>query len=229
VERAATTGRGLCLLGEVGFATDDRSLDEWRRYEALASYALSPFPLRMMCGYNTLDLPGEALVTAELTHPFLRRDGRQAANPAQVDPAELMRLVDADDALVPEVEADLTIEEVLHFGELHRNLQTLLLGEGINRERVDDLVLAVHEVATNGVRHGEPPVTIRVWLGSGRVVCTVTDRGAGFDDPFVGYVRGAGDALPEGRFGLWLARELSHEVVTSRTPEGFTVRLVVKY
>ena len=48
--------------------------------------------------------------------------------------------------------------------------------------------MAVHEVASNGLRHGEPPVTVRVWLGPGRVVCTVTDRGHGFDDPFTGYL-----------------------------------------
>ena len=39
--------------------------------------------------------------------------------------------------------------------------------------------MAVHEVVANGLRHGEPPVTVRVWFARGRVVCTVTDRGAG--------------------------------------------------
>jgi anti-sigma regulatory factor (Ser/Thr protein kinase) len=84
-------------------------------------------------------------------------------------------------------------------------------------------------VATNGLRHGEPPVTVRAWVSPGRFVCTVTDRGAGFDDPFAGYVRGGGEDLPEGRLGLWLARQLCDEVTTSRTPEGFTARLVVHH
>jgi len=79
------------------------------------------------------------------------------------------------------------------------------------------------------VRHGEPPVTVRAWLAPGRVVCTVTDRGAGFDDPFAGYLRGTGEEIPEGQFGLWLARQLCHEVVMSRTPEGFTARLVMHH
>jgi anti-sigma regulatory factor (Ser/Thr protein kinase) len=92
---------------------------------------------------------------------------------------------------------------------------------------VEDLVMAVHEVAINGLRHGRPPVTVRLWAAPERVQCAVTDGGPGFEDPFAGYVRGGGDELPEGRFGLWLARQLCDEVVMARTPEGFTTRLVV--
>jgi anti-sigma regulatory factor (Ser/Thr protein kinase) len=227
--RVAAGARGVCILGEVDFGTNGRALDEWRRYEALLNYALSPFPLWSLCGYDTRALPDPVLVTGELTHPYLRRDGMQTRNLAHVDPAELMRLADADGDLVPEVEPEVTIAEVLDLGELHRALETVLAAQGMVAERVEDVVMAVHEVTTNGLRHGEPPVTVRVWLSPGRVVCTVTDRGSGFDDPFVGYVRGGGEEIPEGRFGLWLARQLCDEVVTSRTPEGFMARLVVRH
>lgn len=228
-DRVAAGGRRVCVLGEVGFGTDGRALDEWRRYEALLNYALSPFPLWSLCGYDTRALPDTVLVTGELTHPYLRRDGKQESNPAHVDPVELMRLADAGDALVPEVEPALTIPEVFDLNELHQELKALLLAEGMDGERVEDVVIAVHEVATNGLRHGEPPVSLQVWLARGRVVCTVSDRGAGFEDPFTGYVRGGGEELPEGRFGLWLARQLCDEVATSRTPEGFTARLIVHH
>jgi anti-sigma regulatory factor (Ser/Thr protein kinase) len=228
-ERVKAGSRRVCILGEVDFGADSRALDEWRRYEALLNFAMTPFPLWALCGYDTGVLSDGVLATAELTHPFLCRNGVQERNTAHVDPAELIRLVDADGTLVPDVEPALTIPEILDFGDLHRQVKALLLGEGMGRERVEDVVIAVHEVATNGLRHGEPPVTLRIWLGPGRVVCTVTDRGPGFDDPFAGYVRGGGDELPEGRLGLWLARELCDEVVTSRTPEGFTTRLVVRH
>jgi anti-sigma regulatory factor (Ser/Thr protein kinase) len=228
-ERLAAGAPRVCILGEANFGTDGRGLDEWRRYEALLNYALSPFPLWSMCGYDTRVLQEPVLVTGELSHPYLRRDGMQAANLAHVDPAELMRLADADGHLVPELEPAVTIPEVLELGDLHRELKLLLVSEGMDRERVEDVVIAVHEVATNGLRHGEPPVTVRAWVSPGRFVCTVTDRGAGFDDPFAGYVRGGGEDLPEGRLGLWLARQLCDEVATSRTPEGFTARLVVHH
>lgn len=228
-QRDVAPGRRLCILGELGFNTDEYGLEEWRRYEALLNYALDPFPVWSFCGYNIEVLPDRVLATAELTHPYVRRDGMRTVNPAHVDPAELLRLTDTGDALVPQIEPDLTVEEVLDFSQLRHQLEALLAAEGVNRERVEDIVIAVHEAATNGVRHGAPPVTVRAWLARRRVVCTVTDRGAGFDDPFAGYLRGAGEDLPDGRFGLWLARQLCHEVVLSRTPEGFTARLVINY
>jgi anti-sigma regulatory factor (Ser/Thr protein kinase) len=225
---AAGAGR-VTMVGEVGFATEGRGPEEWRRYEALLDFVMRPFPLQCVCGYDTRVLPDPVLVTGGLTHPYLRRAGVQAPNPAHVEPAELLRAADVAEGLVPEAEPVVTIPEVVDLDELHRELTALLVVAGLGRERVEDVVMAVHEVVANGLQHGEPPVTVRVWFARGRVVCTVTDRGAGFDDPFAGYVRGAGEDLPEGRFGLWLARQFCDEVATSRTPEGFVVGLVVRH
>jgi anti-sigma regulatory factor (Ser/Thr protein kinase) len=228
-ERVAAGASRVCVVGEVGFGTEGRALDEWRRYEALLNHAMSPYPLWSLCAYDTQLLPDPVLATGELTHPFLRRQGVRAPNPARVDPAELMRRADSGAALAPEIEPTVMIPDVLDLDELHQDLAELLMIEGLGRERVDEVVLAVHEVVANGMRHGKPPVAVRVWFPRGRVVCTVTDGGAGFDDPFAGYVRGAGAQLTEGRFGLWLARQFCDEVATSRTAEGFVVRLVVHH
>jgi anti-sigma regulatory factor (Ser/Thr protein kinase) len=219
----------VCVVGEVDFGTDARAGREWRRYEALLNHALRPFPLWSLCGYDVRVLPEPVLATGELTHPYLRRGGMRAPNPAYVDPAELMRLTDVDAALVPQVGPAVTIPDVLNLDELHRELTELLVTEGLGRERVEEVVLAVHEVVANGWRHGKPPVSVRVWFPRGRVVCTVTDQGVGFDDPFAGYVQGARAELSDGRFGLWLARQFCDEVATSRTGEGFVVRLVVHH
>lgn len=228
-ERLAAGAGRVCVMGEVGFETAGRGLQEWRRYEALLNHVMSPFPVWTLCGYDTAVLPDPVLTTGELTHPFLRRDGVQQPNAAHLDPAELLREADADAGLVPEVAPAVTIPEVLDLPELHRELTELLVVEGLGRERVEDVVLAVHEVVANGMRHGVPPVTVRVWFPRGRVVCTVTDRGAGFDDPFAGYVRAGRPGRPEDRLGLWLARRFCDEVATSRTAEGFEVRLVVHH
>jgi anti-sigma regulatory factor (Ser/Thr protein kinase) len=228
-ERLANGGRRVCVLGEVDFGAGDRALDESRRYEALLNVALRPFPLWSLCGYNTGVLPERVLASGELTHPYLRRDGMPASTPTILDPFEVMRLADANGAPVPDDSPAVSVADVHDLGALRRDIGLPLLAEGVSGEQVDDLAVAVHELATNGLRHGEPPVTVRVWLTPGRVVCTITDRGAGFDDPFTGYVRGAGGELPEGQFGLWLARQLCDEVVPYRTQEGFTVRLTMRH
>jgi anti-sigma regulatory factor (Ser/Thr protein kinase) len=228
VEERLTGGAArVCILGEVDFGTNGRSSDEWRRYEALLNHALSPFPLWSLCAYDTRAVGNTALTTAEMTHPYVRRDGLQAPNPDQVDAAHLLRLTDAGGTPAPGGDPALTIPEVVDLGELHRQVATFLTTLGMRPELVEDLVVAVHEVAINGLRHGRAPVSVRLWAAPGGVQCAITDAGSGFEDPLVGYVRGGGDELPEGRFGLWLARQLCDEVLMARTPEGFTIRLVV--
>ena len=53
-------------------------------------------------------------------------------------------------------------------------------------------------------------------MTSDRAICTVTDRGTGFDDPFLGYLPGGGAPLPEGQYGLWMARHLCDEILDEK-------------
>ncbi|QNN54387.1 sensor histidine kinase [Nocardioides mesophilus] len=219
------------LVNEVDFGSSSAAWDEWRRFEALCNHALAPFPLWSLCAYDSAALSDPVLVTGELTHPYVRTRGAQTANPVYVDPAELMRLPATDLEPAPDVVPALSasVSDPHDLQPLHQRLRDLLHDERVAGEVVEDLVLSVHEVATNGVRHGETPVEVNVWLSTGRVVCTITDRGRGFDDPFAGYRPGSGEIVPEGRFGLWLARRLCDDLVTAQTPDGFTVRLVRRH
>jgi anti-sigma regulatory factor (Ser/Thr protein kinase) len=226
-ERLEAGSAGVRLVGEVDFGSHSRGRHEWRRFEALCNHAMRPYPLWSLCAYDSRELSEQARITGALTHPYLRGAAGRTANPAYVDPAKVLRGADAHLSLPDPDNPPAMRTDVSDYAELHRDVEELLAREGWQRDRIQDVVMAVHEVATNGHRHGKPPVTVRVWPTPDWVLCTVTDRGRGFDDPFTGYVRGAGETLPEGRFGLWLARQLSDELVASRTPEGFTVRLVL--
>ena len=66
-ERVAAGAGRIIVVGEVGFATEGRGLEEWRRYEALLDFVMRPFPVRCVCGYDTRVLPEPVLVTGELT------------------------------------------------------------------------------------------------------------------------------------------------------------------
>ncbi len=96
------------------------------------------------------------------------------------------------------------------------------------RDLVEDFLLAVDEMTSNAVRHGGPPVSLRLWVGADRVVCTIRDRGPGFDDPFAGYGPAHGDDLSRGGMGLWLARQLCDHVDISHGAGGAQVRLTVR-
>ena len=77
---------------------------------------------------------------------------------------------------------------------------------GLSEERVDDLLIVAHELASNALDHGVPPRQITMWQEPGSIVCDVRNRG-GFSDPrAAGKRRPATDA--QGGLGLWIVNQL---------------------
>ncbi|CCG01114.1 ATP-binding protein [Blastococcus saxobsidens] len=68
-------------------------------------------------------------------------------------------------------------------------------------------------------------MSARLWVSGDRLVCTVTDRGHGLDQPFAGFRPAHGPDLSRGGMGLWLARTLWDHVDLLPGEPGFTVRL----
>ena len=63
-------------------------------------------------------------------------------------------------------------------------------------------------------------------MSDGRqIVCTISDRGTGWGDPFSGYLPAHGFDLSHGGMGLWLARKLWDHVDVLPGADGLTVRL----
>lgn len=111
---------------------------------------------------------------------------------------------------------------------------------GIQEGRVRNVVLAVHELAANAVRHGAGQGRLRLWVTADGIRCEVTDAGTpaagadGGDGPGPGSPApgspGAGfpGAAPwpvEHGHGLWLVREIADQVSLESGPSG-TVAVV---
>ena len=111
--------------------------------------------------------------------------------------------------------------------QARRATRRLVADVGLSAEAEEGLVGAVSEVVTNAALHGEPPVRMRGWVGSGRAVITVRDAGAGPTDLEVGLQPAPRDP-GEGGFGLWLARQMCSELTMGHDDGGFTVRLVAR-
>ena len=65
---------------------------------------------------------------------------------------------------------------------------------GLGNSTLDDVLAEGHrgDAGRCGLRHGEPPVTVRLWAGSDRIDCTVTDLSHTIttEDPtFIGHQR----------------------------------------
>lgn len=216
------------LVGEAVLGDDVEAWREWLRFEALCNRVLDGLPLWTVCVYDRQALPVEALVSAGVTHPHLTDGGVRRPNPLYQDPEEVLLArgddgPDAVEAALPDVD----VPDVRDLQGLRRTVRAQC-ADVLAADVVDDLVLAVGEVVTNAVRHGAPPVRVRLWTTPRRVVCCVTDQGPGIRDPFAGYRPARGEGPLHGGMGLWLARQLCHRLHLSRGPEGFTVRLTAR-
>lgn len=218
---------GVRVLGEVGFGNSARGRDEWLRFEAVCNHALESLPLWNVCAYYTPALPDSMADVPRATHPWLRTTEGTAPNHDYVSPT---RLLNGAGRPLPAPNGEGVTVALAHdddIPELRRWLSAQLDDVGTTTEAAEAVVLAVHEVASNGMRHGRPPVRVTLWMTPAHILCDVTDRGAGITDPFAGYTPPDPLRLPEHGIGLWMTRRLCDEVTTARSRTGFTVRLAV--
>jgi len=96
-----------------------------------------------------------------------------------------------------------------------------LVGAGLSAPRQADFLLAISELATNALEHGDPPAHVCLWTTSTSVVCQITDTGR--------YTQPLGGLLPpsvnqrRGR-GLWMAHQLCDQYYLWSRPTTIRVK-----
>jgi anti-sigma regulatory factor (Ser/Thr protein kinase) len=93
---------------------------------------------------------------------------------------------------------------------------------GIGRERLGDVVLAVHELAANTVRHAGGAGVLRTWEEGDALICEVRDDGR-IEEPLAGRERPTPGQV--GGYGLWVVNQLCELVQLRSFPSGNVVRL----
>ena len=98
---------------------------------------------------------------------------------------------------------------------------------GLSARRADDLVIAVHELAANVVRHGSGHGRLRIWQHRQALHCQVTDEGR--PGPASSEAGPASTEAPPWRVepghGLWLVRQLADEIELHPGPQGTAVTI----
>jgi anti-sigma regulatory factor (Ser/Thr protein kinase) len=97
-------------------------------------------------------------------------------------------------------------------------------GAGLPAGRVRDVVLAVHELAANAVRHGAGQGRVRLWTAGDGIRCEVTDAGAPPATAGASALDAADWPVAHGH-GLWLVHELADQASLASGPSG-TVAVV---
>ena len=198
-------------------------ISEVAETETLVNLAFRDDGVAMLCPYDALRLPAEVLAECcEHNHPavlghggvrpgaYVDRTGWDSWDRQPLDP--------------PPPEAAVTEVGLRGLAGFRRRLRQEALESGLLEGRVEDLLLAVTEVATNALVHGSGRARVRIWSDpeDGALICEVADEGR-IDDPLAG--RRPLRAEAEGSRGLWLVNQLSDLVQLRSGERGTVVRM----
>ncbi|SET78103.1 sensor histidine kinase [Geodermatophilus poikilotrophus] len=221
----ASPGQRVRVVGEVDFGVTVADRVEWQRYESVINHAFAASPLWGLCVFDVRRLSDAVLAGARGSHPHLVTAAGRAANPDFVDPATYLAGLPVPDEPLERTPPALAAEDITDFIALRRTVRRLLSAVDGPADLIEDFLLAVDEMTSNGTRHGRRPVGLRLWTPPGKLVCTIRDAGPGPADPFAGYGPAHGEDLSAGGMGLWLARQLCDHVALRRDAHGSSVRL----
>jgi anti-sigma regulatory factor (Ser/Thr protein kinase) len=211
------------IAGDVPHEGNGGLFAGWDRYESAINTVWDRFPVWSRCLYDAATAPARVLDAAKRTHPrIVLPSGHYQPSHQYRTAAEFEPLPPDPDPLeqsAPAIEmADPSEAQVRHAitGIAHGQLPDPAL---------QDLMIGASEAASNARRHGRPPVTVRIWAASGRVVVRVHDTGPGPADPLAGLVPARTRPNLDST-GLWLINMLDHlHAAMVRSQDGYTVRL----
>jgi anti-sigma regulatory factor (Ser/Thr protein kinase) len=224
-ERLADGATRIRLVGEpVWHEGRPDLIREWTRYESVLNTVLAPFPVSLVCTYDTSRLDPAIVANARRTHPVVSDgNGTERPSPDFRDPGELLRTWNPEPPPPPAWAPRLDQPTDLSSARLF--LREEAVKAGVTSERAMDLTMAANEILTNALRYGRGVVALWGWPEDGRFLCQIQDDGPGIADPLAGYLPPA-DAMEAGR-GLWLARQLVNLLQIVPNSTGTTVRLHV--
>jgi anti-sigma regulatory factor (Ser/Thr protein kinase) len=115
--------------------------------------------------------------------------------------------------------------ELATVAAVRREVERHSAGVGLSDPALYRFVVAVHEIVTNAVRHGGGRGRVRLWREGQRLLCRISDRGAGLPAE-----RRAPGPRPEpgttGGWGLWLARQGCDAMTVDTGTGGSVITLV---
>jgi len=188
------------------------------QHEALINHAFAGRDVTILCPYDVAGLDPAVIADAVATHPTLIQSGTSWPSPGYAPE----RVVTEHNRTLPEP-SDATVFpfDAARLRRARHSSAEYAERAGLAAERVDDVLLAVGEMAANSLRHGGGAGVLRLWTDADHVVCEVADSGV-IDDPLVGR-RPAAPGQLSGR-GLLMVNHLADLVRMHTTTEGTVVR-----
>ncbi|MGN6576717.1 MAG: anti-sigma factor RsbA family regulatory protein [Nocardioides sp.] len=198
-------------------------LREAELHEALLNLAFDGGPSwRLLCPYDVSSLSAGVVADARRSHPQVHRTSAADDRLSGYAGHEYARRTFASPLPPAPVDALVHRFSRVDISGVRRLVQDVALEQGLEPRRVDDLMLAAHELATNSVTHGGGHGDLAIWREPGALVVEVHDQGW-IEDPLVG--QGLLDLQAEAGRGIWMANQLCDLVQVRSGDIGTQVRL----
>jgi len=209
-------------VGEPTWATRNaEELVEWQRHEALINLAFTGAPAWVLCPYDVETLDPAVIDEAFRSHPIVSSGETGGTSPNYAGLGAIDRPF-ADPLHEPDGASEPMTIEIGSLSQMRGLVADRAADFGLPPMRVEDLVLAVNEVATNSLRHGAGEVSLRHWSQGGDLIFEVADGGR-ISGPLVGRQRPSIGGTSG--YGLWMANQLCDLVQLRSFATGSVVRL----
>jgi len=194
---------------------------EATRHEALINAAFDGVPTTILCPYDHAGLDSRALEQAYQTHPQIAVDGESRRSKAYTG-IDLALAIGGEPQPPAPADAAVLSYRRGNLAQVRRFTREQASQAGLAGQGLDDLVIAVHELAANTIAHADGHGTLRIWTEQERLVCEVTDGGH-IGDPLAG--RRLSSAAHEGGDGLRVVHEACDFVEVRSGSFGTNVRV----
>lgn len=195
-------------------------------HEALTNAAFAGRDAAVLCPYDELGLPRQAILDAHRTHPVMTDDtGNRWPSPYYTDPFLTVARHNEPLSAPPSEAATMTYRNPADLAEVRSFVRARAAKAGLPADRLGLLAVAVNELAANTIDHTSGPGTVRVWSDPTALICQVEDTGH-LANPLAGRVPPAPDAL--GGRGLVLVNQ-SCDLVRAHSRPGRTAVRIYHY
>jgi anti-sigma regulatory factor (Ser/Thr protein kinase) len=184
----------------------------------------APYESPMLFLWDERRYSPEVLAQVRAIHPQLLGSHGTIINSEYRVPIDFLTAGATSLPAVPvDPDLDVHLESADRLAQLRRGLRSWGAAMALSERDTDDIVIAVDEIATNALEHGEPPARVRAWSTTDAVFIRVDDQGRIGIPATTGYVRPPTEAR-RGR-GIWMARHLADVLTTHNSPAGTMVAM----
>jgi len=222
-DRGAAEGRAVRGIGQPMWrGRSAAECDECILYDALLNYIHEQGPpLTALCAFDAEGMSPELVEDIAATHPVVG-DGQGVWESDSYAGADLAVQLMARPLPEPPAPVEEIVFEVDRLAYVRDVVGRRAAATGLDLLHVQELVLAVHELATNSVQYGGGKGVLRMWQEGSQLVCEVRDDGY-ITDPLAGRVAPAPTA-DAGR-GLWVVNQLCDLLQIRSSPAGTVARV----